>query len=363
MTRACCLSLLLYASLIFQARAQTKIDTLDNKKVRFSPLPVVYYSPETKLGFGALLAANFKINNDSQTKGSYVQTSFIYTVNKQFELSNKGRIYGHQNKNITEYKIYYSYFPEFFFGYQTEDPESFKEQIQYNRLLLEGRRFWKVNGNVYLGAFGRYQRIFNLAAPPGGNFETVAPPGYQGYYVAGIAPAFNYDSRDSQVYPTRGYYLEVLWMAYPGAVSDFTFGNFRLDGRLYKSPGLLKDDVIAIQIFMNLNQGTIPYKDMAEIGGPNTMRGYYRGYYRYESLYALQAEYRFMLTRHIGFAGWAGLASTTEDWKEPFAHPIRPNAGLGLRVRINQHDKLNVRADFGVGRNQTGFYLDIAEAY
>jgi hypothetical protein len=93
---------------------------------------------------------------------------------------------------------------------------------------------------------------------------------------------------------------------------------------------------------------------MAEIGGADMMRGYYRGYYRYKNYYAFQTEFRMMVSNRFGFATWVGAALNSDTW---------PNAGLGLRVRVNKHDKLNIRGDFGIGREQNGFYLDIAEAF
>jgi hypothetical protein len=60
---------------------------------------------------------------------------------------------------------------------------------------------------------------------------------------------------------------------------------------------------------------------------------------------------------------WVGGCTVSEKWSEPFAHSIKPNAGAGLRIRINQKDKLNLRADYGFGRNQSGLYFDAAEAF
>ncbi|HEY0743374.1 MAG TPA: hypothetical protein VGD40_18025, partial [Chryseosolibacter sp.] len=146
-------------------------------------------------------------------------------------------------------------------------------------------------------------------------------------------------------------------------ISDYVYGNVRIDFRFYNKTDWLKDDVIASQFFLNLNDGNVPFRDMADIGGSNTMRGYYRGYYRYKNLYAWQTEYRFMVHRYVGFALWAGLATLSDEWYSPFKYAVKPNAGLGLRVRINQTDKLNVRADYGFGKNQQGLYLDASEAY
>jgi hypothetical protein len=332
------------------------------KKWRFSPLPVIYYSPETKLGFGALVSANVRLG-DSATSTSYLQTSFIYTTNKQYEINNQGRLYTNKNEYILQYRLYYAYFPEYFYGYQTQTPEDSKERIDYNRLWIELKGFKKITGHLYAGAFGRVQRIFNVNAIDDGIFETSAPPGYTGYTLAGIAPAINIDNRDNLVYPRTGYFVEASWMTYPDNISDFSFSNLQLDARWYKPVNFLRDDVVAFQLFLNVNKGNVPYRDMADIGGSNTMRGYYRGYYRYKNIFTAQSEYRFMINKYIGLALWGGCALVSEKWNDPFLHSLKPNSGIGLRVRINQTDKLNLRADYGVGRNQTGLYLDAAEAF
>ncbi|HEY0654297.1 MAG TPA: BamA/TamA family outer membrane protein [Chryseosolibacter sp.] len=354
-----CTPALLLVAICFAANAQTE----QKKSWRFSPLPVVYYSPETKLGFGVLLGANKTLGNDSLTTGSYLQTSFIYTLNKQYEWSNIGRIYSPGNKRIFDYKLYYAFFPEFYYGYQVENPEEYELPIEFNRTWIELKHLWRVKGNLYLGAYGRFNRIYNLTLPSDVNSLLVAPRGHPEYHVAGFSPLFVIDSRDNQVYPRIGKYLEVQWVGHPSFLSDYVYGNLRIDFRFYKKTDWLKDDVIATQFFLNLNQGDIPFRDMADIGGSNTMRGYYRGYYRYKNMYAWQTEYRFMVHRFVGFAAWLGLATLSEDWDAPFRHSVKPSAGLGLRVRINQTDKLNVRADYGFGKNQQGLYLDAAEAF
>lgn len=323
----------------------------------------MYYSPETRLGFGVLMAANINMGDEVTTTTSYFQSSFIYTLNKQFEFSNKGRIYSPNNTRVFQYRFQYAFFPEYFYGYQTEQPENFKELIEYNRVGIELRQYWSIGRHMYAGVFGRLYRIYNLEAPVDGSLTTLQPPGYGGYTVAGLAPAFHIDSRDNQVYPRKGFYLELLWAAYPSAISDFTYGNVRLDARWFKALYFLSDDVLALQLLLNLNAGNIPFRDMADVGGSNTMRGYYTGYYRYKNLYALQAEYRFMMHKYFGFALWLGGCAASEDWNTPFLHSLKPNAGIGLRIRINQKDKLNLRADYGFGKNQSGLYLDAAEAY
>lgn len=335
----------------------------ESRKWRVNPLPVIYYSPETRLGFGGFLAGTVNLGQDSATTTSYVQTSFIYTLNKQYEASTIGRLYSPGNERIFQYRFYYAHFPEYFYGYQTEKPDQFEDLIEFNRAWVELRHFWSIGKNVYAGIFGRLHALHQVKAEPMGSFMNEKPPGFEGYTLLGIAPAFSIDRRDNLVYPRKGFFLETMWVAHPGVINDFVFGNFRLDLRYYRPLNFLFDDVVAFQFFANLNEGTVPFRDMGDVGGPNVMRGYYRGYYRYKNLLAIQAEYRFLINRIIGFASWAGVGATSESWKDPFANALKPNGGIGLRFRINPKDKLNIRADYGFGKRQSGFYLDAAEAF
>ncbi len=156
------------------------------------------------------------------------------------------------------------------------------------------------------------------------------------------------------------YYLLPEWGG-----QSFGFGSLKIDARKYFPVTWLSQiDVIAIQFIGNINTGVVPFKDMADIGGSNTMRGYYTGFYRYKNLYALQVEYRTHVWWRLGFTVWAGGALTPLKWHTFFDNPIKPNLGLGLRVMLNRKDRLNIRVDQGFGnKSQNGFYLDIAEAY
>ena len=75
------------------ASAQQDSSTHANR-LRITPLPVVYYSPETRLGFVTLVAASFETIKvpDSITKSSYAQTYFLYTINKQYDWGTSTRV-------------------------------------------------------------------------------------------------------------------------------------------------------------------------------------------------------------------------------------------------------------------------------
>jgi outer membrane protein assembly factor BamA len=344
-------------------------DTLSTRKqLRITPLPVIYYSPETRLGFGALVAANFETVKvpDGLTKSSYAQTYYLYTVNKQYEWGNSIRIYAPKNKFIFNGKFKYTYFPEYYFGISTEDPQSKKDTIEYNRIDVDLRFFWRLKRHFFAGVATRYNKISNVSATPAGHFNEDLPLGHDGYWELGIAPAITIETRDNFVYPRKGFFLEALYFVHPSwNKNSYGFRSLKLDARKYFPVTWLSDiDAIALQFLANINNGSVPFKEMAELGGSNTMRGYYTGFYRYNNLYALQAEYRSHIWWRLGFAVWAGAALTPEKWYTFFDHSVKPNVGIGLRLMMNKKDLLNVRLDQGFGKiNQRGFYLDISEAY
>jgi len=360
-------SFFLLLGLSFAASAQ--LDSLQQgKRLRVTPLPVIYYSPETRLGFGALVAANFETvkTRDTITRSSYAQTYFLYTVNKQYDWGTSTRIYAPKNRFIFQGKFNYTYFPEYYYGIETENPGSKKDTIEYNRLAGDLRFYWKIGKNFYAGFATRFNKISDVSGKDGGQLEEDKPLGYQGYWLQGFAPAITIETRDNYVYPRKGFYLEALYCIYPSwSGKSYGFGSLRLDTRKYLPvKWLSKIDALAFQFLANVNTGDVPFKDMADIGGSNTMRGYYTGFYRYKNLYALQAEYRAHVWWRLGFTIWAGAALTPEKWYSFFDHSVKPNVGVGLRIMMNKKDLLNVRVDQGFGKkDQRGFYLDIAEAY
>lgn len=173
-TRVKALSLLIINPVL----AFSQLDSVrTNQRIRITPLPVVYYSPETRFGFGALVAANFETVKipDTITKSSYAQTYFLYTVNKQYDWGTSTRIYGPQNDFIFSGKFNYTHFPEFYYGIATEDPESKKDSIEYNRLSTDLRFFWKINKYIYTGFSARFNKVRDVDAGTFGHFNDDKP--------------------------------------------------------------------------------------------------------------------------------------------------------------------------------------------
>ncbi len=104
---------------------------------------------------------------------------------------------------------------------------------------------------------------------------------------------------------------------------------------------------------------------MSQPGTPFDLRGYIWGQYRDESMVIFLSEYRHQfykkngkLSAH-GLVGWVGVGSlgdrvrNFEDWL--------PCVGIGYRIQVQP--RMNIRLDFGIGRESNGFYLNFNEAF
>ena len=62
----------------------------------------------------------------------------------------------------------------------------------------------------------------------------------------------------------------------------------------------------------------------------------------------------------VAFGGLGQVASeisafTPGDWK--------PSYGGGIRVALDESEKLNIRVDVGFGQKESGVYLNLSEAF
>ena len=98
---------------------------------------------------------------------------------------------------------------------------------------------------------------------------------------------------------------------------------------------------------------------MALMGDSYHMRGYYHGRYRDKHMMTAVVELRQHLWKWLGMAAWAGAGSVFHNSES--IH-VLPNVGIGLRWAFRKH--VNVRMDFGLGRNgESAFIFGINEAF
>lgn len=359
--------LLLFFLPAANTHAQDSLSTEEYKPFRkssFIPIPIIFYTPETRFGGGGavLYAFRFAGQSDSQ-RPSQFQVGFAYTQEKQVLAYLPFQFFSREEKfNIYGELGYYRYVYQLF-GVGNETLEENKEPFNanYPRLRLNALRL--VCPNLYIGIrywFDDYQIV---GVKDGGLLSLDEVTGSDGGIISGLGPMAVFDSRDNIFFPTSGYLAEFeFFRNAPAFGSEFTFTRLSLDAAGYFAVG--KKKVLAMNALLVQNFGEPPFQQLAFIGGPKKMRGFFEGRFRDRKLWMLQAEYRAPLFWRMGWVAFAGMGSVSRSTDDLFAQKVHLAFGAGLRVRLTNEDPINLRFDVGVN-DEGGIYpyLTVTEAF
>ena len=180
--------------------------------------------------------------------------------------------------------------------------------------------------------------------------------------IGGPGLLLQYDSRDSEMYPSTGRYanLQLQWnLASFG--SDLRYDRQELSYNHYRS--LSPKGVLALRGALCRASDGAPFFDICLFGASNDLRGYETGQYRDRAMGAVQAEYRWQFARRWGalfFAGVGGVAPSMGDLADARA---LPSGGMGLRFKASTAYNVNVSLDYAVGRDTDAVYVYIGESF
>jgi len=336
------------------------------RKGSFVPLPVIFAAPENGVGFGALGIYLFKFDyDDTNTRRSNIQASFIYTTKNQILTNVQYTIFSNLEKYLFLGEVNYNVFTDFYYGIGQTTPNENEETVDYDLVSFEHRFLRKLRRHMFAGLEFRHFQRYNFDREEDGLLETTEVAGFDGSVVSGIGPFFVFDSRDIVVNPTKGAYVEFS-ATYHGNYlgGEYTFGRYRLDARKYFKISKKKRHILALQFLGSFIDGTASFKQLSELGGDNTMRGYFQGRFRDQHLMAFQSEFRFPVWWRFGAVVFAGLGNVANDFSEFDFQNTKPSYGAGVRFAINRKENLNIRIDYGLGSDgNTGFYFNIVEAF
>lgn len=173
-----------------------------------------------------------------------------------------------------------------------------------------------------------------------------------------------HDSRDDVRYPENGNYSEANVTFVPewlGSVEGYH--ALELFANQYISP--FQRQVLAMRAYGRFTPSDTPYSGLSSLGRRSDLRGYTTGENIAENLIALQAEYRWLLTRRLGAVGFVGVSELYDGSIGNINQDtFYPSAGLGLRYMLNEENKMNFRFDYAWGsRDERGFYIGVGEAF
>lgn len=333
-----------------------------NRK-RFTGFPIVGFTPETSVILGA--GGFYGITpSDSLRRVSFLNGNGLFTFNKQWQITLGLNYFSREEKYYVQGNISYNDFPLFFYGIGEGINIRERELFSSNNFRFQALLYRTVRGKFFAGAGWRYGNVHRLEFQQQGILETLAPTGLFGNYYSGSQLGVLLDNRDSQLTPTRGWFLNATHFFHHRVLgSEFNFATYQVDVRHYFQPVANRPHVLALQAFGVHNSGDVPFTELALLGGDNAMRGYYLGKYRDKNYWTAQAEYRHQINSWFGVVGFVGLGGIAPTLSDFASATVLPNYGAGVRFKIIPSENINLRIDYGRGRDTGNFYFGISEAF
>jgi hypothetical protein len=323
--------------------------------------PLINFSPETRVAAGMSMVSYFRTDRDTTGRPSLVHPILGYTQNRQFFNENQFILFFKKEKYYTYGDVSFFNYPYRFFGIGNTVNKNY-DSYEARFIRIRTSLLARIKPHFYAGlkvVFDNYKvtRILQNTM-----LDTLDISGRHGGINSGIGPVFLYDNRDNIFSTHNGSYIELASVFNSKVIgSQFKYNLLSIDFRRFKS--FLGENVLAFQSYFNFVSGDAPFYQLALMGGPRRMRGYYEGRYRDKNMGLVQLEYRSPFVSRVGLALFAAEGMVYHSKSEININNIKPSYGGGLRFRLNRREKLNLRFDVAFGYKSVGYYFILNEAF
>jgi outer membrane protein assembly factor BamA len=328
-------------------------------------LPIVYYTPETKLAGGLLFIKNLWKEKEGYTS-NLLGTSSI-TINNQVLTSITPKFYFDKGTWELNGTLFYSYFPNKYYGRGANNSASNPEPYIENSFLLA------VGGgkNIYSSFFVRaglaedFRKIIKYEN--GGMIQNEIQFEAQSLEVTSLNMSLEWDRRDYPQAPREGTWYRIVQTFYTPHDRETnkdlqTFRKIDFDFRQYF--WLAPRWGLAAQVLASEVQGEqIPFQYLNSLGGGSRLRGYYSGQYRDKALGLLQTELRYDWTPKWVSTVFAGVARMATRMSDLNSAGSLYSGGFGVNYILDPENRTKLRLDFGFTGKDMGAYFLIGEAF
>ncbi len=337
----------------------TSVDTLAFEKSSLSILPIVFYSPQTKLAAGVL--PTYIYRSSAECRPSSITAPSYYTLNKQISISIEPQVYYRNGLYRLSGSLYYQKWPDLFYG--LGNATSFDDEEEYTTRSAGGsmhlqRRF---GSSLYFGVIGELSHSELIEIESEGLLASGDITGAETGTVSGAGVSISWDSRNNIFFPRNGNYHVVSSASFGSVLGgDYFYNGFTIDLRKYAA--LDSNKIIAVQAYGSFTDGDPPFGCLPQLGG--IIRGYYPLRYIDKSLLAFQMEYRWHpLWKRFGIVSFAGTGAVADGLSGFKSKDFKFSAGVGIRYLFIQAEGLNIRFDIGFGEESSEIYFNIGEAF
>ncbi len=318
-----------------------------------------YYSSDTKFGIGLVAAGLYRTSEkDSLLPPSEISLYLKATTSMFFQLGVRGNHIAPQDRTRLSYDINFASIATKFWGigYDNNVNDDNEAKFKYLNSTALMSYVWRVAPKFYIGPMVSFDYV------NGRDFhkEWLWHGENDRTFNLGIGFTVQFDSRDMLSNAFQGVYFRFdqrfhprfMFNKYAFSLSELTFATYH---------PLWRDAILAGQFHTRITYGNTPWGLLSSFGGSDNMRGYFEGRYRDKSEFDVCVELRQHIWHRNGLVAWVGAGMVFPRFSAMRWRMLLPNYGIGYRWEFKK--RVNVRLDFGFGRNQTGFIFSINEAF
>jgi len=334
------------------------------------PIPVLYYTPDTRLGFGAALIGFMKLKSKTDSTYTRLSTARLivdYTLNKQSDQFLEWAVFTREEKYLLRGELRHRVYTDHFYGIGNDTPLADDEKYSFEFASTKLGAFKKIGTHSFLGPDFQLTNFYDVETNPladerPSQLVEKQITGYKGGLNSGLGVVYLFDSRDNVAFASSGILLEAAAYHYGKTFgSDFSYENYKVN--FSKFFELKPNHILAGNTVLNFNTGNVPFMLLAPAGGDKILRGYSKNRFSDQNFAGTQVEYRFPLFWRFGMAAFAGIGEVFNEADDIKMNNLKYSVGTGLRFALNPEQKLNLRADIGYGREGINFYMVIGEAF
>jgi hypothetical protein len=324
-------------------------------------LPVLFWLPETRLGFGATGGLHFHLRGAERASSVFVVGA--YTLNEQgtADVSADVTLRGGA---VLSSRLRAIHFPDAFYGLGPDSPTSARET--YTRRALQAifsAELPVIARGVRAGARLDLRSEEVRDRRGGGLLDAGAVAGADGFRAVGLGGSLTWDTRDRPLFPRRGSFAQAWLLQYPQSLGDqpeFSIRN--LEGRIFLPLG--KDRVLGAAAFIEEASGAVPFTLLPKLGSTRFLRGWREGRFRDRVAWAAQAELRVPLPRTDRFVGTAfgAFGDVAPGLRDLRLDSLKVAGGVGLRYRLTR-EGANIRLDLAVSEAGPEVYVLVLDAF
>lgn len=332
------------------------------KNFQLTALPVLFFLPETGIGYGGLGLSTFRLKGEpKKSRPSTVQLGITFTNKQQVLFFMPFEIYSDNEKwrylgELGYYQYFYNYYGRGV-NSRVEDLETY--DADFPRFRFSALREIFPSVSVGLGYEFDGFNVINLEE--NGLLETSDEIGKEGGTVSNVGLLAFYDQRNNIFYPTKGFFIQAsAFTSSKFLASDFSYQKLELDARYYQQ--LKGNHILASNIFLSTRSKNTPFLDLNSLGTRRT-RGHNNRRFQDNAELSAVLEYRFPIKGRFGGVLFGSSATVAPTFGGTFSSGYENAVGTGLRYIINKKEGTRLRVDYGISSEGGQFYFTINEAF